>query len=207
MTLGERIYQLRGKAGLSQGKLAEKIGVSRQSVSKWETDASIPELEKLVQLSDLFGVTLDELVRQEKPETEPPETGAEPLETGEKPTGFPTRKIVGAILLGVGLLCGVLALMFGGGLLLVGGYFLVCGLICLTVRKYPGLVIGWGTLLPAMLLSHLYTGVRLLYVFHPGYYSNGLGINQLVGIGMWLFLVGLVVRTVQIVRRRNRETS
>ena len=202
-TLGERIYRLRGSAGLSQGELAEKIGVSRQSVSKWETDASIPELEKLVQLSDLFGVTLDELVRQETPETEP----AEPLKMEEKPTGMPVRKIMGFVLLGVGLLCGVLALMFGGGLLLIGGYFLVCGLICLTVRKYPGLVIGWGTLLPAMLLSPLYTGVRLLDVFHPGYYSNGLGINQLVGIGMWLFFVGLVVRTVQIVRRRNRERA
>ena len=48
MTLGQRIYQLRTKMHLSQGDLADKLEVSRQSVSKWETDASVPELDKLV---------------------------------------------------------------------------------------------------------------------------------------------------------------
>ena len=46
MTLGERLIQLRAKAGLSQDTLAEQLGVSRQSVSKWENDASVPDLEK-----------------------------------------------------------------------------------------------------------------------------------------------------------------
>ena len=45
MTLGERLIQLRAKAGLSQDTLAEQLGVSRQSVSKWENDASVPDLE------------------------------------------------------------------------------------------------------------------------------------------------------------------
>ncbi len=49
----------------SQGDLADALDISRQSVSKWETDASIPELDKLLKLSELFGVTLDELVRGE----------------------------------------------------------------------------------------------------------------------------------------------
>ncbi len=59
MTLGDKIYQLRTQAGLSQEELAEKTGVSRQSVSKWETDASIPELDKLIQLAKIFEITLD----------------------------------------------------------------------------------------------------------------------------------------------------
>lgn len=53
MTLGQRLIQLRGRAGLSQDALAERLGVSRQSVSKWETDASVPELDKLVHLAAL----------------------------------------------------------------------------------------------------------------------------------------------------------
>ena len=48
MTLGQTITRLRTVKGLSQGALAEELGVSRQSVSKWETDASVPELEKLL---------------------------------------------------------------------------------------------------------------------------------------------------------------
>ena len=47
MTLGEKIYKLRTKRSMTQEQLAEKIGVSRQSVSKWETDSAIPDIEKL----------------------------------------------------------------------------------------------------------------------------------------------------------------
>ena len=65
MTLGEKNIQLRTQKNWSQGDLADALDISRQSVSKWETDASIPELDKLLKLSELFGVTLDELVRGE----------------------------------------------------------------------------------------------------------------------------------------------
>lgn len=63
MTLAEGIFALRTQMGLSQEELAEQLGVSRQSVSKWETDQSVPDLDKLIKLADLFGVTLDELAR------------------------------------------------------------------------------------------------------------------------------------------------
>ena len=66
MTLGEKISKLRTTNKMSQGDLAEKLNVSRQSISKWETNASVPELDKLVQLSDLFGLSLDDLVRSDE---------------------------------------------------------------------------------------------------------------------------------------------
>ena len=62
MTLGKRIARLRIQRGISQIELAEQLAVSRQAISKWETDGSVPELEKLIQLSEIFGVTLDDLV-------------------------------------------------------------------------------------------------------------------------------------------------
>ena len=65
MKLGNNIYLLRTRKGLSQGDLAEALDVSRQSVSKWETGGATPDLDKLLALCDLFGVTLDELVRGE----------------------------------------------------------------------------------------------------------------------------------------------
>ena len=64
MTLGQNICRLRTERGLSQGDLADALEVSRQSISKWETDASVPELEKLLRLSELFHITLDELVKE-----------------------------------------------------------------------------------------------------------------------------------------------
>ncbi|MCM1173514.1 MAG: helix-turn-helix domain-containing protein [Blautia sp.] len=64
MTLGEKIYRLRSERGLSQEAFGEMLGVSRQSVSKWETDQSSPELEKIVALSELFGVSTDYLLKE-----------------------------------------------------------------------------------------------------------------------------------------------
>lgn len=72
MILGDKIFQLRKNKGWSQEELAEKCGVSRQSVSKWEGGASIPDLGKILLLSQLFGVTTDYLLKDEleAPDTE-----------------------------------------------------------------------------------------------------------------------------------------
>lgn len=65
MRLGEKLYSYRKGAGLSQQELAERIGVSRQSVSKWETDVSVPSIDKLYELSKLYGVSVDNLLSEE----------------------------------------------------------------------------------------------------------------------------------------------
>ena len=67
MTLGQRIQELRKKQGLSQEALGEKLGVSRQAISRWEMDGAVPEVDKLIALSKLFGVSLDELLQVEVP--------------------------------------------------------------------------------------------------------------------------------------------
>lgn len=130
MSLGTKLYELRAKAGLSQDALAEKLDVSRQSVSKWETDASVPELEKLIKLAELYGVTLDELILDKKPTvpapppepepTEPasaPEPPAPPQPAGPEPrrkTGARTAGIILCVLGGIAVLFG---LLWGLGLL------------------------------------------------------------------------------------------
>lgn len=70
MILAEKIMVLRKKKGWSQEGLAEKLGVSRQSVSKWESGASVPDLDKILVLSQLFGVSTDYLLKDEMEETE-----------------------------------------------------------------------------------------------------------------------------------------
>lgn len=64
MTIGEKIAQLREASGISQEQLAEKINVSRQSVSKWEMDQALPQIDKVLQLCELFGVSTDELLHE-----------------------------------------------------------------------------------------------------------------------------------------------
>lgn len=70
MSLQEKIYDCRKKAGLSQEALAEKIGVSRQAISKWETGEATPEVGKLLLLAKTFGVTTDWLLSEDEPEEE-----------------------------------------------------------------------------------------------------------------------------------------
>lgn len=65
MKFSEKLYEIRKNSGLSQEELAEKIGVSRQSVSKWETGQAMPEYEKLLALCEYFKVSVDSLLKGE----------------------------------------------------------------------------------------------------------------------------------------------
>ena len=65
MTFGQKLQMLRQRAGMSQDVLAERLGVSRQAVSRWERDETMPDPDKIVVLADLFGVTTDYLLRQD----------------------------------------------------------------------------------------------------------------------------------------------
>ena len=65
MILADKIMTLRKKAGWSQEELAARLNVSRQSVSKWEGAQSIPDMDKVVQMSRLFGITTDFLLKDE----------------------------------------------------------------------------------------------------------------------------------------------
>ena len=83
MTFGEKLQSLRQRAGMSQDQLAERLEVSRQAVSRWERDETMPETDKVVALADIFGVTTDYLLRPQ------PESGE--AETEKPPRGQKDR--------------------------------------------------------------------------------------------------------------------
>ncbi|MBR1930988.1 MAG: helix-turn-helix transcriptional regulator [Lachnospiraceae bacterium] len=67
MSFADKIYMLRNQANLSQAAFAEKLQVSRQTVSKWELGTSYPEIDKLIAISDLFHVSIDYLLKNQEP--------------------------------------------------------------------------------------------------------------------------------------------
>lgn len=71
MEFNNKLYELRKQKGLSQEELANRLNVSRQTVSKWEVGDSTPDMEKLIAMSDLFGISLDELILNKAPEPQP----------------------------------------------------------------------------------------------------------------------------------------
>ena len=72
MSFADKLIMLRKKEGWSQEELAFRMGVTRQSVSKWEGEQSLPDLDKMIRLSELFGVSLDYLVKDETEKAESP---------------------------------------------------------------------------------------------------------------------------------------
>ena len=202
MALGEKIARLRTEHRLTQGDLAEKMGVSRQSVSKWETESSVPDLDKLVALSELFDVSLDTLVKDQDQKEKVDSQPSTPQQSLEK---YPSRKIAGWILLGIGLLSLVLGVALNLSLVLLGVYVILCGTICLTVKKHPGLVIGWGTFLPCAYFLPWFTSANMGTIFHPYFYENiGTWTMQLsISYGFWAVLFMLVFITIKNTRMKN----
>lgn len=84
MILADKIIEERKRNGWSQEELAEKLGVSRQSVSKWESAQSVPDLNRIIKMAELFGVTTDYLLKDEIENRETPEALTEVAEVPEK---------------------------------------------------------------------------------------------------------------------------
>ncbi len=163
MNLGENIYKYRTGKNMSQGDLADALEVSRQSVSKWENNSAVPELEKLMKMAQIFGITLDELVSGEEKERPAPPPQPAPPPVAPAPAakeGLSGWKIAGAILLACGLLlsiiCFLIAIFLENmhselsliAILAVGLPLIVLGIICLVVKKHTALVCGWVLYVP-----------------------------------------------------------
>lgn len=106
-TLADRIQQLRREHGLSQEQLAEKLNVSRQAVSKWESAQAQPELDKILALSELFCVTTDYLLKGSR--GTPPEAGPAPARRPDAAFASRVLYLAALFFLGVGLVCALAA--------------------------------------------------------------------------------------------------
>ena len=114
MSLGQNIYKLRTGKRLSQEDFAAAMEVSRQSVSKWENDMAVPELEKLIKMAKLFEMSLDELVGNTTPAPKPvqsPEPAPAP--------GLTTGDLISVVLLLLGILIPPATFFFDLSLLMI----------------------------------------------------------------------------------------
>ena len=212
MTLGEKICTLRTGKGLSQEDLAAKLEVSRQSVSKWETGQSVPDLEKIIKLADLFGVSVDELAREgERPQPPKPETKV--VYVKEKREWTAAQK-VGICLLAVGGALTLLGLAYGGVLSLAGIALVVLGLPLLLAKKHPWMALGWTCVALSLLVLNPHTsvtpwgligGVRMFLSCYPEhwYYATQLGVS--ISVARGLLTLVLIVFTWRAWRKKKQE--
>ena len=205
MTLGQKIFELRNKQKMSQGDLAEKLNVSRQSISKWETDASVPELDKLIMLSDLFNITMDELVRDELPEKDTDEekesTEKSSPETVVINKQMSTQKIIGFILLGAGIICLPMLYLIGPGALIFSAAFMFFSLICFLIKKHAGLIIAWILTIAALIFFPTCTSVNIFFFLYGNLYYGIFTLQTFVAVCLWIWIISLIIYTVKTIKK------
>lgn len=131
MNLGENIYKYRAQRNMSQSDLADALDVSRQSVSKWENNSAVPELDKLVKMCEIFGITLDELVNGVSPIPE----ATEDVNSSEKHS--PTLREV----FGVFLIC--FSVLLAGISLIVNDFSTEAGIYFALILATAGAACCW----------------------------------------------------------------
>ena len=211
MTLGEKIYKLRTERNLSQGDLSEILEVSRQSVSKWENGAATPDLDKIIKLSEIFGITIDELVKNE--EVSAPSEQKTPEIIIKKESSFPPRKIVGTVLLSLSLIVTVVLLAAGGGIsgLVLSSPLILCGIICFIFKKNIGLWCAWAVFFCVDMYMRLATGTTsalvlnfqaLLFMIRGGEFSR-----LLLAAAQLAVILSLILATVFRFRKIPLESK
>ena len=139
MSLGERLYNLRKNKNLSQEEVADKLNVTRQTVSKWETDESKPDFDKIVPICELFGIDSKELLTGEKELTTAETETKENKEIKKKKAAIISVSILLYFVSIVWILVSEETFRLNDGLV-VGVFLLICG-IATAMLIYQGITL------------------------------------------------------------------
>lgn len=193
MNMAERIQYLRKTEGLSQEELANKMGVSRQAVSKWESEQSSPDLEKIIIMSNFFGVTTDYILK-----------GMEPVKDKEQKSKEITSKVLfisSTAFVAIGLFCA-----FGGwyaeqtmeavwGAMIIqavgiAGYFI--GKL-LSIEKAPFYVDWFNIIGISFMPVSMLTGIISILIFKQGWISPyPIGISHTLVFCLVFFMICVI---------------
>lgn len=203
-SIGERIYDLRNRNSMSQGALANKLDVSRQTISKWENNMCLPEAEKLLQLSEIFGVSTDYILKGRTiVEPEPvyiyvkdPES-----ENNSRHNEKIVRKYVGIVIAVLGgLLSAWLALLGSWLFIIFTGALVLLGILFACNIKHPWIIVSWVVYSLSMIALPFCSAISPLLIFNPIIYTEGYLVHLLLAWGIWIALAVLILCTVKAKR-------
>ncbi|MBQ2881047.1 MAG: helix-turn-helix domain-containing protein [Clostridia bacterium] len=201
-SFGMKLSELRKQNGMTQLDLADKLGVTDKAVSKWERDLAYPEVENLIKISELFGVSLDLLLKGESPSVETSDVFKREADAVSKESSDSLRKIIGTVLICFGSLTFLVLLLWGGLLsaLLFSSPFFLCGIVCLVFKKRLGLFCSWAVFLAVCLYLGYATGVSLgsgliLRTIASITFEDRLTVSTIISWCIWLIYLSLVIWT------------
>ena len=191
MSFSENLQFLRSHHQITQEQLAEQLGVSRQSVSKWENNFAVPELDKLIKMSEIFSVTIDELVGRKQTSDPVP-----PAQDIVVQPGMPPRRIAGTILLCFGLIAFLILTLMGGFFLalLFCGPFVIVGSILLTCNTNLVLKTFW-------LTFSIYSPLSIFILI------NFIGYGRVIALVTTIVWFAILILGTLLLQRHNRVTA
>ena len=205
MNMADRIQYLRKTKGISQEELADKVGVSRQAVSKWESEQSTPDLEKIIIMSDFFGVTTDYILK-----------GIEPVEDEEQKSKEITSKVLyisSTTFVAIGLFCAfgawheaqTMETVWGSMIIQavgIAGYFI--GKL-LSAEKAPFYVAWLNMIGSAFMPASMMTGYISILVFKQGWIAPyPIGIFHTFVFGRVFFIICVI--SFIFIRKQTKST-
>lgn len=196
MNIGEKIYALRREKNLSQGDLADMLEVSRQSVSKWENNTAVPDLQKIIRLSEIFEISVDDLIKGEKTQ---PETKTEYIVKHER---MENRKIAGIILVCMAFLVTVLLLPAG---ILYASPLIICAIICFACKKDVLLKSIWVGYLFADVFFRFTTGTRAWNILQIFRWPDNLTSQKIAAVISFAVMLAVIIATVIVLAKRPVE--
>ena len=216
MTLGQRICELRKEKGYSQEYVAERLDVTRQAVSKWETDLSAPDTYNLIALAELLGVSVEYIATGKQQNEVPPQPQTTPTVVQVTRPSLQVGQLIDVVLLTVGLLSAVLGLALDMPLLLLfAGALMIGAIVDLYCTKHAALICLWAQWAYLSVVEGFVTG-SLLAVFSSFWapfafllslfrHSDASGVTRLdiVGLLHSVLLIVNIVWTVRVLWKRK----
>ncbi len=208
-SFGERIYELRNKNNMSQGDLANKLDVSRQTISKWENNMCLPETEKLVQLSEIFNISIDYILKgEEKTEKEYVYVKEDDFQNTSAYNERIIRKYVGIVLAVVFSTITVALLIMGGTVLaIIPGAVALLGVLLAKDVKHPWLSVCWLAYIVSVVTLPFFTVISPFMIFDPIIYTEGYVGHLIITFGLWLILAILIVLTVRAKKKGSLKIN
>ena len=194
MTIGQRICELRKEKGYSQEYVAERLDVTRQAVSKWETDLSAPDTYNLIALAELLGVSVEYIATGKGTESASVPTQPAPAATVVRGS-LTMRQIAGLVFMTVCLLSSMLAIILQTPVLLVFSAGLLLGaIVLLTNAKHAALICLWAQWGLVTVVMWVVTGTPLAaFSFYWVY------------LAYWLWFIVNTVWTMRVLWKRKKN--
>ena len=192
---------------MAQGDLAEKLDVSRQTISKWENGMCMPETEKLIQLSNIFSVSTDFILKGEDKSSEPVYVYVKSEERSTSAYNEQiVRKYIGIVLAVVfTLVAAVLLLMGGSYTAILPGAVVLLGILFAANVKHPWLITFSTFYACVLVILPFISAISPLMIFDPIIYTKGYELHFAWGWGLWLVLASLALATVKAKKSRKRK--